>query len=108
MNIEGGETFGQLLLENVEIPIDKTEGTYHIKANIKASNQQICAQGHDEVVAVSWEATDLAGNGAYYGGEMIKLLLSIKKLPVKNFRFSHHNRLHWIGSLSTVHHWMLR
>lgn len=83
VNIEGGETFGQLLLENVEIPIDKTEGTYHIKANIKASNQQICAQGHDEVVAVSWEATDLAGNGAYYGGENDKVAAFYKETTGK-------------------------
>ena len=69
VSIEGGETFGQLLLENVEVPVNGKEGTYRILADIKADNQQICAQGHDEVVAVGWQANDLAGNGAYYGSE---------------------------------------
>ena len=59
-----GETFGQLLLENVKIPINNNEGTYRISADIKANGQQVRAHGYDEVIAVNWETNDLAGNGA--------------------------------------------
>lgn len=83
VSIEGGETFGQLLLENVEVPINGKEGTYRILADIKADNQQICAQGHDEVVAVGWQANDLAGNGAYYGSENDKVAAFYKETTGK-------------------------
>ena len=83
VSIEGGETFGQLLLENVEVPVNGKEGTYRILADIKADNQQICAQGHDEVVAVGWQANDLAGNGAYYGSENDKVAAFYKETTGK-------------------------
>lgn len=66
VNIKGGENFGQLLLENVEIPINGMAGTYRVEAGLKAGGQEIFALGNDEVVAVSWQASDLAGKGAYY------------------------------------------
>ena len=65
VNIKGGENFGQLLLENVEIPINGMAGTYRVEAGLKAGGQEIFALGNDEVVAVSWQASDLAGKGAY-------------------------------------------
>lgn len=79
VNLKGGETFGQLLLENVEIPVNAQEGTYRIEAAIKADNRQICARGHDEVVAVGWQASDLSGNGAYYGDGDDKVAAFYKK-----------------------------
>lgn len=84
VNIKGGETFGQLLLENVEIPVIGVEGTYRIDANIKTSNQQISAQGHDEVVAVNWQASDLAGSGAYYGSGNDKVAAFYKEATGKD------------------------
>lgn len=71
--LKGGETFGQLLLENVKIPINNNEGTYRILADIKANGQQVRAHGYDEVIAVNWETNDLAGNGAYYGNNNDKV-----------------------------------
>lgn len=71
--LKGGETFGQLLLENVKIPINNNEGTYRISADIKANGQQVRAHGYDEVIAVNWETNDLAGNGAYYGNNNDKV-----------------------------------
>ena len=32
VNIKGGENFGQLLLENVEIPINGMAGTYRVES----------------------------------------------------------------------------
>ena len=67
----------------MEVPVNGKEGTYRILADIKADNQQICAQGHDEVVAVGWQANDLAGNGAYYGSENDKVAAFYKKTTGK-------------------------
>lgn len=71
--IEGGETFGQLLLQDVKLPVGSVAGTYSIEACIKDMNRRICAQGHDKVIAVDWQKTDLKGNGAYYGNENDKV-----------------------------------
>lgn len=98
VNIKGGETFGQLLLENVEIPVNAKEGTYRIEAAIKADNRQICARGHDEVVAVGWQASDLSGNGAYYGGSDDKVAAFYKKETGKELPAfsSKQDKLDWL------------
>lgn len=79
VDIAGGETFGQLLLENAALPVNRMEGTYRIKARLKANGREVCAQGHDEVVAVDWKPADLAGTGAYYGGEDDKVAAFYKE-----------------------------
>ena len=81
--IKGGENFGQLLLENVEIPINGMAGTYRVEAGLKAGGQEIFALGNDEVVAVSWQASDLAGKGAYYGSNNDKVAAFYKQATGK-------------------------
>lgn len=83
VNIKGGENFGQLLLENVEIPINGMAGTYRVEAGLKAGGQEIFALGNDEVVAVSWQASDLAGKGAYYGSNNDKVAAFYKQTTGK-------------------------
>jgi len=79
VQIAGGETFGQLLLENMPIAIDGKEGMYKIRAYLKDSDKNIYAEGSDEVLAVSWNAADLNGNGAYYGSENDQVAAFYKK-----------------------------
>ena len=67
VSISGSETFGQLLLEGVEMPVTGAVGTYRVLAELKSPDGKVCAQGHDEIVGVNWQASDLAGAGAYYG-----------------------------------------
>lgn len=83
VNIKGGENFGQLLQENVEIPINGMAGTYRVEAGLKAGGQEIFALGNDEVVAVSWQASDLAGKGAYYGSNNDKVAAFYKQATGK-------------------------
>lgn len=83
VNIKGGENFGQLLLENVEIPINGMAGTYRVEAGLKAGGQEIFALGNDEVVAVSWQASDLAGKGAYCGSNNDKVAAFYKQATGK-------------------------
>ena len=73
VDILGGDTFGQMLLQGVEIPLEYLEGTYRVQAELKDAASKVYAQGHDEIVAVRWQAADLAGNGAYYGKENDKI-----------------------------------
>ena len=83
VNIKGGENFGQLLLENVEIPINGMAGTYRVEAGLKAGGQEIFALGNDEVVAVSWQSSDFAGKGAYYGSNNDKVAAFYKQATGK-------------------------
>ncbi|WP_239063538.1 PA14 domain-containing protein [Bacteroides sp. 51] len=65
--IKGDEVFGQLLLENITLPIRKEGGKYKITAQIVDADGNTYAKGHDEVLAVDWNADSLKGKGAYYG-----------------------------------------
>lgn len=98
VNIKGGENFGQLLLENVEIPINGMAGTYRVEAGLKAGGQEIFALGNDEVVAVSWQASDLAGKGAYYGSNNDKVAAFYKQATGKELPVftSEMGKLDWL------------
>lgn len=67
VDIAGGDKFGQLLAEGVNIPIDKKAGMYRVEAELVTSDGKVCATGHDEVLGVDWQKSDLVGKGAYHG-----------------------------------------
>ena len=67
VTVQGGETFGQLLVEDLTLPVNKGEGKYKLTAQITDANGVIYAKGYDEVLAVDWNADGLQGKGAYYG-----------------------------------------
>lgn len=63
VSIAGGETYGQLLLEGIEVSGFSEAGMYTIEANLDD-----VATGSDEVLAVRWGSDELTkGRGALYG-----------------------------------------
>ncbi|MCD8166270.1 MAG: PA14 domain-containing protein [Bacteroides sp.] len=67
VTIQGGEVFGELLAENLTLPVSKGEGTYQVTARVSDKNGKVYAEGYDNIVAVDWSGNDLKGKGAYYG-----------------------------------------
>lgn len=51
VNILGGEEFGQLLVENVQLPLIKQAGYYYLNATIDSKGAKK-ADGHDDIFAV--------------------------------------------------------
>lgn len=71
VNVEGGEKYGQMLKEGIEVDFAGAPGMYSLEAELVPVSGQptIVAKGHDEVLAVGWDAAELGGKGAVYGGE---------------------------------------
>lgn len=69
VDIAGGDTFGQLLWENRELELSATSGMYRITARLTDKDGKTLAEGHDDVLAVSWSKEQLRGNGALYGND---------------------------------------
>lgn len=71
VNVAGGETFGQLLKENIEVNLTGAPGMYTLEAELAAAGKpgSVVANGHDEVLGVAWSGDDLKGNGAVYGSD---------------------------------------
>ncbi len=98
VKVSGGDVFGELLWEAVEMPLGKTAGTYRVTASLKDKGGKTYAEGFDEVVAVDWSADDLSGNGAYYGEDNDKFASFYKEttgriLPAFNPEMG---RLDWL------------
>jgi hypothetical protein len=66
VNIEGGETFGQLLTEAVTIPTTTAAGLWNLNAKLVDGSGAAITQGHDQILVVDWKDTKLTGKGAIY------------------------------------------
>lgn len=68
VNLTGGSTYGQLLQDNLRLPLGDEEGMYCIDATLCDADGNTVMDGYDEVLALndSYENVDF-GNGAFYG-----------------------------------------
>ncbi|GAB6012915.1 PA14 domain-containing protein [Viscerimonas tarda] len=79
VDVEGGETFGQLLWENAILPLNGTEGMYSIEARLLDASRKVLAEGNDKALGVDWSGKNITGNGAYYGKADDKVAAFYKK-----------------------------
>lgn len=88
-DVKGGDVFGQLLLENVELELGDIPGMYRIDVSLVDRDGNAVATGHDDVLAVGWNKKQLAGNGALFGAPDSPVASFYKKatgkeLPIYN------------------------
>ena len=62
----GGEIYGQLLSEGVEIPLTEEQGMSTISASLIDPQGNVKTSGHDQVLAVDWKHTPITGTGAVF------------------------------------------
>ncbi len=67
VSVKGGDTFGELLAENVQLAIGSEPGLYNIVARLVKTDGTIAADGHEDVLATALDAAMLRGKGAIYG-----------------------------------------
>ncbi len=80
VTIAGGDVYGQLLAENVTIPIANTTGNFTIEARLLDAAGREQASGHDAIFAVDWKSQLLAGRGATWeSGEQVRDFLKNEK-----------------------------
>ena len=64
VNIEGDETYGQLLVEGLEIPLDDAAGYFTVRAELRDRRGRVVTDGSDEAFTVSLDFTSLSTQGA--------------------------------------------
>lgn len=70
VNLTGGETFGQLLQNAVDISVGDEEGLYRIEATLHDPIGNVVLNGYDEVLVLNDSYKNINfGNGAFYGRE---------------------------------------
>lgn len=96
--LRGGETFGELLAENVKLAIPAgVAGMCRVEAELVAPDGKPVMTGRDEVFAVDWRSDRLSGAGAVWeSGEVIQRFLQRDKdCSAAAFR-ADAGRLDWI------------
>ncbi len=63
----GGDRFGQLLVEGLELPFGGRPGFTRIRARIVAADGTEKALGEDQLLCVDWRSDTLGGKGAVFG-----------------------------------------
>lgn len=63
--VKGGDVFGQLLSENMQVPTATADGMYRIEATLLDGNSKEIARGYDDVLVVD-DSEALKGRGAIY------------------------------------------
>lgn len=87
--LAGGEIFGQLLAEAVQIPTSSgAPGMWHLSASLVDANQKAIATGNDRTLIVDWRSDRLTGNGAVYERttRVREFLATHKSLQVPAYR----------------------
>lgn len=97
VNVTGGETYGELLAEGIEVPVSTDGGMYTIYATIVDGKQHAAASGHDQVLAVNLASNKLAGNGAVWedGAAVQNFLNGRTQNPVKAYA-DNLGKLDWV------------
>ena len=97
--LSGGEIFGQLLIENMQLPMNNGSGMFTIKADLYDLNKQVQASGKDQVLGVNWNSQKLTGTGAIYKNDANNAFVNFYKQETGNMLpdFSENtNKLDWI------------
>ena len=87
VNVAGGDVYGQLLTEGIEIPVEHKEGFTTIHATLADAGGDVKAQGHDQIFSAEWKSIPLGGKGAVYedGSTIRNFLKNAKGIDVPLF-----------------------
>ena len=99
VSISGGDTYGQLIADNISIPLDtkgEQGGMYKIETSIVDGTGKTVATGHDEVLGVDWKSQPLKGDGAVWDyASITKQFLKEKGKEVEDFN-ANSKKLDWL------------
>jgi hypothetical protein len=86
VTVSGGEIYGELLVQGVQIPIS-TPGQYRIEAALVGPGGETVTAGHDRVLAVDWKSATIDPRGAVdeRSESVRKFLKTQKNLDVPQF-----------------------
>jgi len=84
VSVSGGDVYGELLAQGIEIPVTAGDGMYKINVCLTDTYGKTIAMGHDEVLCVDWRSTQLRGTGTVWesGSTVFNFLKNEKKANV--------------------------
>lgn len=87
VRVSGGETYGELLAENIEFTTPPTGGMYTVNAELTNPENRKITGGTDKLLVIDLTDNTLAGKGAVWeSGDMVRSFLSGKtQHPVKAY-----------------------
>jgi len=62
----GGDVYGQLIAEAIQIPLTTAAGMNAITASVVDTQGKAQATGHDQILSVDWKSIPITGNGAVF------------------------------------------
>ncbi len=85
--VTGGDVFGQLLDEAVEVPIQDQAGFFTVHASLVDGQGKEIASGHDRILAVDWKGPVIVGRGAVWDSDGVvrRVLKEGKGMDVPEF-----------------------
>ena len=88
VKLTGGDVYGELLAENVVVPIAGATGMFQVRARLDDASGREVAGGHDEVLGVDWKNQKPGGVGAIWeNATRVREFLADKKgLNVETYR----------------------
>jgi hypothetical protein len=97
VKLTGGDVYGELLAENVIVPVAGATGMFRVKAGLDDVSGHEVATGHDEVLALNWEGQKLGGAGATWENvpRVREFLADQKGLKAETYR-NDLARLDWV------------
>ncbi len=97
VKLTGGDVYGELLAENVVVPIAGTTGMFQVRADLDDAAGGAVASGHDEVLAVDWKSQKPGGPGATWENapQVREFLANKKGLNAEAYR-DDLGRLDWV------------
>lgn len=97
VKVSGGETYGELLAEAVEIPIEATTGMFRLDVRLVDAAGQEKALGRDEILAVDWKSQKLTSVGAVYAADdQVRNFLAKEKGLTASVFDGKQGRLDWL------------
>ncbi|MDF7798588.1 PA14 domain-containing protein [Pontiellaceae bacterium B1224] len=66
VEVAGGDTFGQLLVRDVEMALAGAPGAYRVEARLLDDQGTVTAEGSDTVITVDWQSATVSKNGAVF------------------------------------------
>ncbi|MEI6751868.1 MAG: PA14 domain-containing protein [Paludibacter sp.] len=90
VTVTGGDVYGQLLAQGIEIPVNAGGGMYKLEAKLMDQTGLAITSGHDEVLGVDWKSVKLPGTGAVWesGSTVFNFLKNEKATNVSVYKES--------------------
>ena len=95
--ITGGDVYGQLIAEGVEIPSAAVGGMYRIDVTLTDDSGNCKAVGREQFLAVDWRSANLNGNGAVWEHDnVLKNFLTVDKKTAVTDYSNEAKHLDWV------------